>query len=93
MAPKAPPVEQPVDKDKGRREKLNAVIGEQVMHTLGEPGNLLKVQVRPLWENYYRVNVFIGTDGAFATISNSFFVQAASDGKIVASTPNILKQY
>ena len=93
MPPKAPPLEPPVDKDKGKREKLNALIGEQVMHTLGEPGNLLKVQVRPLWENYYRVNVFVGKDGAFATISNSYFVQAGSDGTIVTTTPKLLKQY
>jgi hypothetical protein len=93
MPPKTQPLEQHIDKDKGKRDKLNALIGEQVMHTLGEPGNLLKVQVRPLWENFYRVNFFIGSDTAFAKISNSYFVQAESDGNIVASTPKIMKQY
>ena len=35
-------------------EMLNAMIGEQVLHALGEPQNLLRVQVRPLWDGKYR---------------------------------------
>jgi hypothetical protein len=74
-------------------EMLNTLIGEQVMHTLGEPGDLLKVQVRVLWENHYRVNIFIGGDAASARIADSYFVKAGSDGNIVESTPRITKQY
>jgi hypothetical protein len=75
------------------REMLNALIGEQVMHTLGRPSGLFKVQVRRLWEDNYRVNVLIGADAASAKVANSYFVQADGDGHISASTPKITKQY
>ena len=90
---KTPELEQRADSAKHIREQLNAVVGKQVMHLLGEPDDLLQVQVRPLWEHYYRVNVFVGSNSAFAKIANSFFVTTDRDGEIVASTPNILKQY
>jgi hypothetical protein len=75
------------------REALNALIGEQVIHTLGKPDGLYKVQVRPLWEGRYRVNVLIGEDIVSAKIAGSYFVEADSGGKIVGSRPTIRKQY
>jgi hypothetical protein len=74
-----------------RRETLNALISEQVIHTLGRQPNLSKVQVRWLWENYYRVNIIIGEDAASVKVANSYFVQADSDGNIVESTPKIIR--
>jgi hypothetical protein len=74
-------------------ETMNAVIGEQVIHILGEPGDLLQMQVRLLWENSYRVNVLIGADAARAKVANSYFVKTDNDGNIVESTPKITKQY
>ena len=76
-----------------RREMLNALVGEQVLHALGEPGGLLKVQVRPLWEGNYRVNVFVGVDAASARVANSYFVVADGDGNILESTPKVRRQY
>ena len=81
------------DRERHKRETLNALIGEQVIHTLGEPADLLKVAVRLLWENYYRVNVLIGAEAATVKIADSYFVEADSDGNIVASTPQITKRY
>jgi hypothetical protein len=81
------------DIEKHRCDTLNALIGEQLVHSLGEPGDLLKVQVRLLWEHYYRVNVLIGEQAVSAKIANSYFVKADSDGNIVASTPKITRQY
>ncbi len=81
------------DMEQHKRETLNALIGEQVMHTLGEPAGLYKVQVRRLWEDRYRVNVFIGADAASAKIATSYFVEADSGGNIVESRPRITKQY
>jgi hypothetical protein len=75
------------------RETMNAVIGEQVIHILGEPGDLLQMQIRLLWENSYRVNVLIGADAACAKVANSYFVKTDGDGNIVESTPQITKQY
>jgi hypothetical protein len=85
--------EQHEDLKQHKRETLNALIGEQVIHTLGAPGDLLRVQVRRLWKNHYRVNIFIGPDAASARIANSYFLQADGDGNIVESTPKITKRY
>jgi hypothetical protein len=41
-----------------KRETLNALVREQVLHALGEPEGLLNVQVRPLWEGHFRVKIF-----------------------------------
>ncbi|MFL5245832.1 MAG: hypothetical protein ACJ8FY_27475 [Gemmataceae bacterium] len=79
--------------DQHKREKLKTLIREQVMHSLGEPGNLLNVQVRSLWENYYRVNVVTGLDVVSSKVANSFFLSADGDGNIVQSTPEIVKLY
>jgi hypothetical protein len=79
--------------EKHRCDTLNALIGEQVMHTLGEPDALHNLQVRRLWEHRYRVNVFIGADAASAKIANSYFVHADSDGNILRSSPKITKLY
>jgi hypothetical protein len=71
------------------REALNAVIGEQVVHMLGGPGDLLRVQVRPLWGHYYRANVYVGKDVTSARIGNSYFMEVDGAGNIVASTPKL----
>ena len=81
------------DMEKHQRETLHALIGEQVIHTLGKPGDLLRVQVRRLWEDYFRVNVLVGQDIVSVKIANSYFVKTDSDGKIVESSPKIIKQY
>ena len=76
-----------------KREMLTALIGKQVLHALGEPRNLLKVQVRPLWDGYYRVNVLVGVDATCAKIPHSYFVLADDDGNVLAATPKIHKHY
>jgi hypothetical protein len=72
---------------------LYARVGEQVLHALGKPRNLLKVQVRPLWDGNYRVNVLVGADAACATIPHSYFVVTDGDGKILAATPKLHRHY
>lgn len=79
------------DLEQHKREVLNALVGEQVIHTLGEPDSLYKVQVCRLWKDHYRVNIFIGGDLLSARIANSYFVEADSNGNIVASSPRIAK--
>ena len=93
--PTTEPTEQHKDKDMEQhmREAQNALIGEQVIHTLGTPDGLYNLQVRRLWQDHYRVNVLIGADAASAKIANSYFVKADSDGKIVRSSPGITKLY
>jgi hypothetical protein len=70
-------------------EGRNSLIGKQVIHTLGRPEGLLGVQVRPLWQDHYRVNVLVGADAASAIIAHSYFVEADVDGNIIESTPKI----
>ncbi len=91
--PTAQQRDQQKDMEQHKRKALNALIREQVIHTLGQPNGLHRVQVRRLWEDHYRVNVLIGEDAASAKIANSYFVEADSDGNIVESTPKITKQY
>ena len=85
--------EQRDDRERFRRDALNSLIKEQIIHTLGEPRDLLQVQVRPLWEGCYRANVFIGKDGASAHVADSFFLTIDGDGNIIATTPKITKKY
>jgi hypothetical protein len=74
------------------REMLDALLGEQVIHMLGKPAGLHKVQVRRLWEGGYRVNVLVGPDAASVKIAHSYFLKVDGDGNIVESTPKIIRQ-
>jgi hypothetical protein len=85
--------EQRSDLERHARDTLPSLIGEQILHALGEPRDLLRVQVRPLWENHYRANVFTGKDAGSARIADSYFLTADGDGNIIASTPGITKKY
>lgn len=76
-----------------QREALNTLIGERVIHSLGAAANLHRVQVRHLWADHYRVNVYLGVDAASAKVAHSYFLDADSDGNIQASTPMITKRY
>ena len=83
----------PADEEKQERQRLDAVIGKHVLHALGQPGDLHRVQVRRLWDDHYRVNVLVGTDAASARVANSYFLVIDGDGAIVASTPRITRPY
>jgi hypothetical protein len=73
--------------------RLHTVIGEHVIHSLGQPDDLYMVQVRPLWEGHYRVNVFVGADAASLKVAHSYFLVADGDGNILTSTPKVTRQY
>lgn len=79
--------------EKQVRSQLNAVIGEQVIHILGQPDLLQRVQVRHLWNDHFRVNVLIGSDAASAKVAHSYFLMVADNGNIITSAPKITKQY
>jgi hypothetical protein len=79
--------------EKRKRETLKDLIRKQVLHTLGEPVGLLRVQVRPLWDKNYRVNVFVGVNVACARVVHSYFVVTDGDGKVLDATPKVQKQY
>jgi len=72
---------------------VNDRIGSQVMTALGEPDDLLKVQVRPLWGNHYRVNVLVGPNLLAPRVAYSYFLVADGEGNVVAATPQIRRHY
>jgi hypothetical protein len=80
------------DLKKQERQRLHAVIGRYVLHDLGQPGDLHRVQVRQLWEDHYRVNVLVG-GATSAKVAHSYFLVTDSDGNVIASTPTITRQY
>ena len=43
-------------------DTLDRLIAEQVVRSLGSPIDLLRVQVRRVGGDHYRVNVFVGKD-------------------------------
>ena len=92
MPPAIPNTKQ-AEIERQSRETLNASIGEQILHLLGRPVGLLTVQVRKLWDNRYRANVFVGADAASASVIHSFFLVADGEGNIVGSTPPIVRAY
>jgi hypothetical protein len=74
------------------RETLNELIREQVVHRVGFVADLLWVHVRPLWENHYRVNVFVGKNATSARVASSYFLAVDGDGNILSSSPLIAGQ-
>jgi hypothetical protein len=87
------PTAQQADQLKGRDqqmgEELKAIIGRHVLHALNDPSGLCKVQVRPLWSNYYRANVLVEDQAGTVTISHSYFLVVDGEGNIIEATPKI----
>jgi hypothetical protein len=75
------------------QDKKSADIGACVMGALGRPKNYQRVHVRPLWEERYRVNIYVGDDHMSAVVAHSFFLITDGDGKIVLSKPPITRKY
>ena len=80
------------DLAKVSHQQRSAFIVGQLMHNLGRPASLYRAEVRPLWEDHYRVNVFVGADAASTRIAQSYFLVTDEDGNILASTPKITRQ-
>jgi len=85
-------LERAKDMERHKRETLNSLVREQVIHALHEPGDLLGVQVRPLWGTNYRVNVFAGVNILCARMIHSFFLVTDADGNILTSTPELKRR-
>jgi hypothetical protein len=72
---------------------LNVLIGSRVMRSLGTQKDTIKAKVHPLGGGHYRVNILRGKDFATGRIAHSFFLAVDEKGKIVSSTPKIVKMY
>lgn len=99
-----PPTDQKASEQKARelkateqqakeRQQRSSEIGKHVLRNLGKPGGRHSVQVRQLWPDHYRVNVFVGEDTASASVAHSYFVVTNSDGIVVKANPQITKRY
>jgi hypothetical protein len=75
------------------RDRLDNLIGEQVVHLLGTPDNLLQVQVRCVGGDRCRVNVFVGKDVVSGRIAHSFYLTTDGEGNILTSSPPIARVY
>jgi hypothetical protein len=76
---------------KRTHEQRNGVIIGQLMQVLGRLAAPSRVEVRHLWDNHYRANVFVGATIISTRIAQRFFLTADEDGNIVASTPDLTK--
>src|SRR3954452_8588792 len=74
-------------------ELRQSAIRVAVLNALGQPAQLFRVAVMPLWANHFRVNVVTGPNAASVNIPNSYFVTADDLGNILGSTPRIQKLY
>jgi len=75
------------------RGTVSDFIKKQVVRSLGTPGDLLSVQVRPVGSEHYRVNIVVGKNVSSTRIPNSFFLTADTEGNILTSSPEITKMY
>ena len=81
------------DVERNRRQSLNVLVGKQVLDALGAPGDLWTIQVRPLWEGYYRVNVFVGAGTGAVRVAHSYFLIVDGDGNVTESSPTLTRRY
>jgi hypothetical protein len=70
-----------------------AAICRQVMTVLGRPIDFLRITVRQITSEAYRVNVVAGADMATARIAHSYFITADEGGNIVGADPALVKKY
>ena len=83
-------------KEEPKQPDFSPVIRDAVLERLGKPKDFWKVDVKPLWENRFRVNVWteeMGRIGPTHRIVDSFFIIASPEGGIVESRPQISKKY
>jgi len=71
---------------------LNANLGKHVLRSLGQPAGQYHVQIRQLWPEHYRVNIFVGLHVS-TRIAHSYFLVTDKDGNVLHSTPAITRQY
>lgn len=91
--PRKQPVEELTEPKREEPQAPPPALGAHVLTALGRPDDLLRVHVRELWQDHYRVNVYVGPNAACARVAHSYFVVSDTEGQIVAATPLITRQY
>lgn len=78
----------PSDPDTDRPSPEQSV-RSAVLAAFGRSSEVLRIVVRPLWQNHFRVNVFVGSDAASACIAHSYFVEVGNGGDILSANPRL----
>lgn len=86
------PQEQQSEPQKQERQQLDSALGRSVVSCLESTGDIQRVQVRLLWQNRYRVNVYVGADAASVRIASSYFLVTDEVGNIIESSPALVRQ-
>jgi hypothetical protein len=86
------------DKTDQKQPDLASVIGVSLLKRLGKPNNLHMMKVIHLWNNHYRVNVWVSILGNNSLhdqrrIEHSYFVSVDEHGEILDSKPEIKRIY
>ena len=71
---------------------VDVVIVREVLARLGRPADLHRVQVKPVSNSKYRVNVYV-RDAASYRVAHSYFLETDGAGKILVSSPAITRAY
>jgi len=78
--------------NQARTQRRSVIVG-QVLQALGRPATLHRVEVRHLWDDHYRANVYVGANAVSTRVAHSYFVMADEAGNIIASVPDITRKY
>jgi hypothetical protein len=81
------------ESERKKRGQLEAMVRNNVLSALGKPVGKHRVQVTSVWDDNYRVNVFVGQDISSFTIAHSYFLRADGNGQILTCWPPIAKTY
>ena len=79
-------------------EELKEAIEQKVLKRLGKPPSFHKIEARHLWDNKWRVNIWIkfyNTGDKVVpgfSITDSFFVEVSKTNR-VSTSPKIVKKY
>lgn len=84
-------------KEELQEKKTKAIIEKYILDNLGRPKNYYQTQVKPLWANFYRVNIVIAIKEKESmvveySISDSFFMKL-EEGEVVTCEPKIQRRY
>ena len=90
--------EKPTEKTRDQQKaeaiaRLEGLVRDNVLSGLGKPAGLHRVQVKCVWGDFYRVNVYRGLDIASFTVAHSYFLEADGNGQILTSAPAITRMY
>ncbi len=84
---------EPEQQDQQERQRILSLIARNVTLGLGQPIDFIRMQVRPLWDDYFRVNVLVGPNVSSVKVAHSYFLHADGAGNILSANPKITKKY